>query len=287
MAQFSRALLVAPLTAVAVAAVVPAFASDPSSGKVSTAAPKVEWTGTANGYGYYPLHSIGQIGSDEPCEAPTCDTFALEVVDSDDLTIVADNLKAGGPGSDSVEIDVVKPDGSIAYTESTDGKPATAKIKKAAKGAYEIRIITNEQLANDGSYKASATLGASAATVPTGASGPTGTPGPTGASGPSTPTPAPAPAASLSLSTKTASAKKSRKGLKLSISASAPVTNVVATLLKGKTKVASGKLAKLSGKATLTLKLKKALKPGKYTVVVQANDGSRRVALKAALTIKK
>src|SRR5215210_2763580 len=94
--------------ATALAAAVPAFASDPESGTVSLAAPQVEWTGDSNGYGYYPIHSITGEGQ---CQAPVCDSFELEVADVANLTLTVDNNAANGPGTDVVQVDVVKPDG--------------------------------------------------------------------------------------------------------------------------------------------------------------------------------
>lgn len=274
----SRCLAATGVLGALVAVAVPAFAADPSSGKLSNSSPKVDWTGESNGYGYYPLHSIAQFGTDEPCSAPFCDTFALEVVDSGDVTITADNVSAGGPGSDSIEIDVIRPDGSITFNESADGKPLVVKIKAAPKGTYELRVITNENLSGDGTYKASAMLGSAAVPAAPVAS-PTAPGTTTGSSS--------APAANLSLTTKSASAKKSSKALKLGISTSAPVTDVVATLKKGSSTIASAKLAKLDKAAKLTLKLKKPLKAGSYTVVLKAKQGTRMVALSAKLKVTK
>jgi hypothetical protein len=274
----ARITLSAAACAALTIAVVPALASDPSSGTVSNAAPTAEWTGSSNGYGYYPLHSIGQQG--EPCQAPVCDTYTLTVADQATLTLTADNNTASGPGSDSVELDVVKPDGTIVYTESAADKPVVVKIKNAAKGDYELHVIVNEQAQNDGTYKASAVLGNGPAPV-----APAATPAP------AAPAPAPAPAqaaATLTLNTKKASAKKAKKGLKLSVSASSPVTDVVAKLLKGKKAIGSGKLARIDGTGSVSVKAKK-LKKGTYTVALTAKDAGtgQAVGLQAKLKVVK
>jgi hypothetical protein len=274
-------LALVPIAA-ALAAAVPALAADPSGGKVSKDAPKVTWTGAAPGYGYFPLHGIAQ---DENCQAPSCDPFTLEVVDSADLTLVATNTGATpNVGGDFIEIDVVKPDGTIIYTSSEEDKAATVKIKAAPKGSYEVRVISNDDAAAGGEYEASASLNTGAA--PSGGAAapvPGATPAPSASPAPSSG----APAATLSLRTKKASARKSRKSLKLSVSTTRPVTGLTAALRKGSKVLATGRLAKLDGAGTVTLKVKRALKAGSYTVALTANDGSRKVGLTAKIKITK
>jgi hypothetical protein len=273
----ARTILTAGVGLALVAASVPAFASDPESGKVSVASPQFEWTGTSNGYGYYPIHSVTGEGS---CQAPVCDTFELEVADQANLTLTVDNNAANGPGTDVVQVDVTKPDGDTVQTGGTDAKPTVVKIKNAAKGKYTIEVTTNEQPQNDGSYKGVAVLGNPAPASPP----PATTPPPS-----STPAPAPpAPAASLSLTTRKASAKKSRKGLKLAVGTSKPVKDFVAQLVKGKKVVGKGKLAQLASKGTVKLKTKK-LKPGSYVVALTATDASsgQKVGLRAKFRVVK
>jgi hypothetical protein len=265
------------------AAAVPALASDPATGTVSTASPKVEWTGTSNAYGVYPLQGLasGQAGQGGPCEQPACDTFALEVADQANLTLTADNNSADGPGSDSVQMDVTMPDGTVVYTQSEPDKPVLVRLKNAAKGSYTIDVWVNQRADADGTFKASAVLGSTAP-----APAPSATPAPGGQPAPA-PAPAQEPAATLSLKTTKASAKKVKKALKLSIGSSKPVTDVQASLKKGSKVLGSAKLASMGTSGTLKLKLKKVLKKGAYTVVLTAKDGDRSVGLTAKLTVKK
>ena len=276
-----RILLLAP-AAVALGAAIPALASEPESGTVSNSSPKVEWTGTSNAYGVYPLQGLasGQGGQGGPCQQPACDTFTLEVADQANLTLTADNNSADGPGSDSVQMDVVKPDGETIYTQSEADKPVLVKLKNAAKGSYTINVWVNQRAGTDGSFKASAVLGSAAPAPAPAPPAPGGQPQPQ-------PQPGPEPAATLSLKTKKASAKKVKKALKLSIGSTKPVTDVRASLKKGAKVLGTAKLASMGTSATLKLKLKKALKKGAYTVEIAANDGGRTVGLKAKLTLKK
>ncbi len=264
-------------------AAIPALASEPESGTVSTASPKVEWAGESTGYGVYPLHSVaGSEAPDRPCEQPYCDSFALTVADSSNLSLQADNTAVNGPGGDFVELDVVKPDGSVQYTQSGQDQPASVKIKNAPKGDYEIRVWTNERAGSDGSFTASATLG----TV-------TAAPGPQQPSSPQQPQqvapqqPAqPQPSPTISLVTKKLSARKAKRAPKVTIKSSGPVTQVVAALSKGKKKIGTAKRASLNGAAALKFKAKKKLKKGTYTLVVNAKDAQgRAIGLRAKLKV--
>jgi hypothetical protein len=280
----TRTLLLAPAVAM-LAAAVPALASDPSSGTVSKAAPKFEWKGTSNAYGVYPLHGTAgpEFGSDQPCEAPACDAFALEVADQDLLTLTADNVAAEGPGGDFIEMDVVQPDGEVIYSKSAEDAPVIVKIKNAPKGAYEVRVYVNQPAHTDGSFNASALLGTATKPAPAPAAPAPGQPAPA----PAPAAPAAEPAATLSLKTKSASAKKVKKSLKLSLGSSKPVTNVQASIKKGTKVLGTAKLASMGTSGKVALKLKKALKKGSYTIAITANDGGRTVGLSAKLAVKK
>ena len=274
----ARSILCGGATVALTVFAVPALAAEPESGSVSNAAPTFEWTGESNGYGYYPVHSITGEGE---CAPPLCDSVELEVVDSANLTLTVDNNAANGPGTDVVQVDVVKPDGEKMLTGGTDGKPTVVKIKNAPKGTYTIEVTTNEQQQNDGSYKGVAVLGTGTAPAPPPA---TTTPTPQ-----TTPPPAQQqPAAALSLKTRKASAKKSRKGLKLAIGTSKPVKDLTAALVKGKKVVGKGKLASLASSGTVKLKTKK-LKPGRYLVALDATDASsgQKVGLRAKFKVVK
>src|SRR3954451_20646634 len=152
----ARTILFTGAAAAAAAAVaVPALASDPASGTVSEAAPSVTWKGNATGYGVVPTNIlVTTAGQDPQCPPTACDKFALTVADSFDLVVTA----AQSAHDNFTELHVVQPDGSVQYVQSEDGKAATIKVKKAAKGDYGIEVLTNESADQSGAYDASATL---------------------------------------------------------------------------------------------------------------------------------
>src|SRR4051794_11836206 len=109
---------------------------------------------------------------------------------------------------------------------------------------------------------------------------------PPAAQAPASNQPAAAPAASaptLRVVAKNGSARKISKARKLvvALQSSGPVSGITGTLVdaKGKT-VASGKLAQLNGKGSLQLRLRKALKKGRYTLRVKCSSGAVSAALK-------
>jgi hypothetical protein len=94
----------------------------------------------------------------------------------------------------------------------------------------------------------------------------------------------------VALPVKLASAKvKAPKGkaLALKLTSTEKITGVVAQLRSAKGTVAKGKLAAISGKGTLKLKLAKKLKKGKYTLDLVGKDvaGSQR-STSAVLTVR-
>ena len=136
---------------------------------------------------------------------------------------------------------------------------------------------TNDDIASSGWTVAECVAGAApgpVVEVPPGPSGPA-------ASGTSGPTALP-----VFLRTTKVAAKKAKKQLKLSLSSTEPVTKLVAQLRKGSKMLAKGKLAKLSGKGTLKLKVKK-LKKGRYLLDMTGRDASGASrSTTAKLTIK-
>lgn len=263
--------------AASVAAAVPALAATPEAGTVSKDAPVVKWEGTATGYGVVPLNLLlGSAGQGPaPCEAPTCDSFALTVADKYDLNVVAAQR-----GADNfTELHVVKPDGEVIVVQSADGEPARLKVKQAAPGDYTIEVLTNETAAQSGAYDASATLA-----VPAAAPAAPAAAEPAVAAEPA-PAPAPAPAVTLGVRTKSVSAKK--RALRLALTSSGPVTGVKLALKKGKRVVGKGSLARLDGKGRATIKLKRRLRPGTYVLAIMAADGARTVGLSTRLKIRK
>ena len=87
----------------------------------------------------------------------------------------------------------------------------------------------------------------------------------------------------------TKKAKKLKKGrtLVVKLSAAEPVTKLAAQLRKGSKVVATGKLAKLSGKGKLKLKLKSKLGKGRYVLDLAGSDarGAHRIT-QAKLTVR-
>ena len=118
---------------------------------------------------------------------------------------------------------------------------------------------------------------------------PTPTPAPGGGGGGgggggTQPAPAPGPAApapvTYTVTSPKLTAKKinKRKKFVLAVRSSGKVTGFTGRLLKGKRAVGTGKLAALDGAGKLTIKVKKKLKKGSFTLVLSGKDTSGRVA---------
>jgi len=273
MPRHRRALLIC-CSALAVG-VIPAFAADPESGTVSNASPRVEWGGTTINGGATTIPAITNGGT-VVCQAPSCDTFDLTLADTGDLTVSVSSEGTGG----FLLLEIVKPDGEVVYNGGAENETSTTtKIKKAPAGAYAVRVAVNSLL--DDAYKAFAQLGGAAPPAVVGGNDPKPPPSPDPQPTPvpgSGSQPAPAsPAAVLSLNTKKLSARKVKRAPKFAVSTSSPVTEFTAVLKKGKKTLGKGKLAKLDSKATVKLKLKKALKKGSYTVMLRAKDRDGRI----------
>lgn len=273
----SRARTILCAGAATALAAVPAFAADPEKGEVSKTAPKVTWTGQSVNGGATTIPAVANGGA-PVCQAPSCDTFELDVKDSADLTVIADAPETGG----FTMLQIVKPDGEKVYNSGAEGETSTKiRIKKAPAGAYKVEIAANALDPQD--YTASAELAVPAPPPPAPPAGPA--PAPTATPAPAAP--APQAGATLSLRTRTISAKRSRKRPKLVIAASREVTDVQAKLKKGKKVVGRAKLARLAGRGTLKFKLRKPLKRGRYALTVVAKDGTRTVGLQARLRVKR
>ena len=115
-----------------------ATAATPDSGKLDSATPKVSWTGSTTGSWFASRAVIladvaGESGS-VPCEAPTCDTFALEVADKKDLTI---GIGAAHDADEQLIARIKQPWGDYAFVENAgSNKYLVVKIKNAAPGDY-------------------------------------------------------------------------------------------------------------------------------------------------------
>jgi hypothetical protein len=265
----------------ALVAAVPAFAADPGEGTVSKAAPKVAWTGQSVNGGATTIPAVANSGA-PACVSPSCDTFNLTVADSADLTVTADAPDTGG----FLMIQIVKPDGETVYSSGAEGETGNkVRIKKAPTGAYEVQIAANAL--NPVDYSASAELAVAAAPAPAGTPAPAPQPAPGGEQPAPAPAPATEPSASLGLKTRSLSAKRARKAPKLVITSDRAVTDVTAQIRKGAKVLGTAKLATLNGTATVKVKLRKAIKRGKYAVVLGAKQGTRTVGLTAKLTVKR
>ena len=252
-----------------------ALASEPSSGEVSMGMPKIEWTGsTTNSYPNYVAMNSDPEGT--PCIAPACDTFALKVTGGGvDLLIKAHMEADGSTGPANTGLRITKPDGSVQWQTGPSGETSELKVtlKKAPAGDYTIDLLNNF-VGSPQNYLASAEL-----LVPVAEPTPPPSPAPAG--------PAPAAAPDTKLTVKPVKAKPVRK-FKATVSTSAPVTALTASLARGGKRVAAGKLASLKGTGKVTLKAKKALKPGKYLLTVSAKDAhGRSVTGQAAVTVRR
>ena len=251
--------LLALLTLLAVC-VTPAVASEPSSGEVSKATPKVTWEGAVTSFQSWQTYNAGN----GQCVPPSCDTFTLEVKDAAPLLNVTVES-----GDSTMFVEVVKPDGS---KELFSGETkAVGKIKNPAPGSYTINVAQNEQ--TQAVHKGTAELVFPATAPPA-----TTTPPPSGTTPPAT---TDAPPATLSLK----AGKRKGKALAVTIKASAPVSNVSAKLLRGKRVVGTGSLSVIKDSAVLKLKLKGKPKRGKHTLKVTATDEQGRSVAKT-LTVK-
>jgi hypothetical protein len=153
------------------------------------------------------------------------------------------------------------------YASSGQGRTLPASAPGYNRGLSPVMDTAPDDAPDDapGTYTVSPCPagGTTGPTGPTGATGPTGGSGPSGGGGPTT---APGPTTlHVKLAGKSVKAPKKGKRLPVKLKSSETVTKIAARLVKGKKVVGSGKLAKLSRKGTLKLKVRK-LKKGAYTL---------------------
>jgi hypothetical protein len=242
-----------------------AVAATPEEGSVSKSAPKFEWTGETTG-GYLTRMPTAVSGSEEtPCEAPSCDQFALKVADSANLTIA--QMLDSESETAGLTLRIIKPDGSVVQEDANSGAAAgkyfKVVIKNAPTGDYTVQHYNNA--ADTMSYSSYAELAVPAAPAPAPAAPVT-----------SPPPPAPVEAINLAVATGKASAKKLAKSrsLPVKVTVSREVKSITATLKKGSKTVGKGSLGVTSGTKTLKVKIAKKLKKGTYSLSVLATDGS-------------
>ena len=261
------------VVAVAVAAAlttagVTAVASTPSSGKVGKSAPTAKWAGENTSGGV--TGRQWDSNPDAACSAPTCDTYALDVLDAGGDLNLKVNLQVDGTGGDgTVYVRITDPSGKVTVL-SGDSSPATtfkASVKGAAAGTYTIDITDAFLCCGATPYTAQADLVFPVAAAPA----PT-TPTPTTPTGP-----APAPSATtMTAKAPTVSAKKANKAKKLAVTltSNGPVSKVRVVLVKGSKQLGAATLASLSGTKKVTVKFKGKLKPGTYGFAAGGTDAA-------------
>jgi hypothetical protein len=250
-----------------------AQAADPGEGTVSAASPTVAWKGQVVSAGV--SSQAWAQDPTAPCQAPSCDTFALEVADSANLVLKLKGFKQNTAGGDpTCDFRVTDPAGEQTHYPGTCGPESEMRvtIKNAAKGKYTIDVADSHVVGQPENYEASATL----AVPPPVVAPPASTPAPT--------TTAPPAPAKLTVKAPKLSAKKLKKAKKfvVTLTTSAPLTAVNALLVDKKKSVGSGKLAQLNGTSKLTVKVKKALKKGTYQLSVGGRDAQGRNVLATA-----
>jgi hypothetical protein len=103
-----------------------ASAATPDTAKVSPTAKTASWTGDiTEPFGLYDLTAFfngsTEVGGNETCTAPVCDTFALDVADGG----TALTVKIDAPDADNLAVEVVDPNGGA--TNYNDVDPATSR----------------------------------------------------------------------------------------------------------------------------------------------------------------
>ena len=272
-------LLALLLAAAAVAASV-AQAADPSSGKVSASSPSVSWKGQVLNSGV--TNNAWAQDPSAPCEAPACDSFALEVADSANLVLKLKGFKENTAGGDpGCGIRVIGPDGEPTYHSGTCGPKTEMKvtIKNAPKGAYTIDVADSHVVGQPEDYEASATL----AVPPPNVSPPASTTPPPAP-------PAPAEPARLTVKVPALSARKLKKARRFTVTltTSAPLTGVNGVLVNRKKQIGGGSLPRLEGTGKLVVKVKGVLKKGTYQLGVGGRDAEgRNVVASAKVTVRR
>jgi hypothetical protein len=261
--------LVAALAVLAVSSPA-AVAADPESGSLSKSSPSVSWTGVSD-IGFLTTYSwivTDVVGEDAPvlCQAPSCDTFSLNVAEAG-----ADLVVAVTAGQEITGVVIEHPDGSRTYDEGIEPEPTTTvRLRRAKAGDYTVRVAVTGIDAEP--YKAVAGLEFPAVPKPAVTAPAATAPAPAAA-------PAPVAAApGVAVAATKVSARKAKRRLSVALSSTGPVANVRVVLRKGSKVVATGTLLELDGKGRLTLKLKKALKAGSYSIAVSVPGGAGATA---------
>jgi subtilisin family serine protease len=121
---------------------------------VSASSPTASWEGDAPATLIDAANIlVDAAGLHRVCVAPICDTKTLAVADRGDLTIAATATE-----TDWVDLEVIAPDGTVAFRFGDSTAPLT--IKDANPGTYTVNAWVNTiAVLNTGHYTATATLG--------------------------------------------------------------------------------------------------------------------------------
>ena len=246
-----------------------ATAAEPSSGTVSASSPTVSWTGEAE---TAPFARQMRDERFRRCTPAICDTFALTVADGGQLAVqVKGEEKA-------VAVQVTLPDGSTVFADNFDGdpgQPVRIVVQDAKPGDYRVEMWQDATEAEPHALAGDATL-----SVPTAEAAPP----PAGA----TPTPAAPPAdrPSPRLMMRTSGLRAGGRRVRIRVRASAAVRDVRAQLVRRGRVVARGRLTRLDGRATLILRARRSLRPGRYVLGLSATDDSgTRIAASRRVTL--
>ena len=247
----------------------PARGATPDSGHVSADSPKIVWQGRAPGAPFVVGNQLlSDLGQPILCQAPFCDTFSLDVATSADLQIESSSC------ADLVtQIEVQKPDGSTVFADGVDNSPRTIiDLAAAPVGRYVVRTLVNVPVGSTAGYIGHATLDL-----------------------PATTDTLPAPAidvsqrAVLRVHTSRVSYRRAGRGrrLRVAVSTSAPVSELRATLRRGRVVVGSGRRRQLNSHGAIRLGLRRTLSPGAYRLQLSGSDGSRRVTTESTLRVSR
>lgn len=255
----------------ALSAVVAADATTPSSGSISTAAPKMTWTGSTTSSAVAFNAFAQETGV--PCAPPTCDAFSLDIKDGgSDVILTVELGTAANSGAATAGIRITNPAGETVFItgEAPPGKPLKHTLKAAAAGTYTLEHVDSFVCCGTIEFKATATY-ASAVATPTPSPGASATPTPTASA-----TPTPQPAAPTLGIVSPSGFRRSAKSVAVQLRSSGRLTGVNVLLTKGKKTVAKGKLAKLDGKGKVTLKITRKLAKGTYGIAAGGKDAQGR-----------
>jgi len=262
-----------------------AVAATPESGTVSKSSPRVDWTGQTIGSYFTRVPAAITANDTVPCEAPSCDSFALTVADSANLTVAAD-IGQPADNAGAVTIRIRKPDNSVVVGSSdadsvSAGKHYKIVIKNAPTGAYTVEYWNNFF---DGpiDYNGYAELAVASATPPPNDG--TSAPPPPGGTPPGQ-----TEAIDLQVKVGKVSSRKLRKSRKFpaTITVSREVSSVTATFAKGKKTLGKGTLGRTSGTKKLTVKTAKKVKKGTYSLSVVATDGETSTSKVVKVKVRK